>query len=343
MEEIGRGATSIVYKAVNDSSGQDVCIKVIEKTSLETEDDMKFFRTEISVLSTLIHKNIIKYYELVEDTKYYYLVQEYCPGDSLQTYIERFGVLSDRFIEIVFRQVLSALKYMHAAGVAHRDIKPDNIMIGPNMLVKIIDFGLSTEDNSKLRTTFCGSLAFAAPECIMREPYSAWRSDIWSAGIVLYMMAAGKLPWKTNNLVILMKNITNGVLPMPIEISPNIRNMLIAMLKPDPTQRPSAEQLFGMEICGDQVPKDRAPRASQIYRVSSNPTIRLARQNPSPPLNGRAIATPRVSHKPRVAAPACPRNVAPRIRSSSYEGPLSRPVTMGGARSNGNSILMAGN
>ena len=272
IQEIGRGATSIVYLARNHISSEICCVKVIKKSGLENKDDIKFFKREILILSSINHENIVKFYELIEDSTSFYLFMEYCAGESLQKIIEMNNGMNENIIKIVLKQILSGLSYLHCNEIAHRDIKPDNIIISSNFKVKIVDFGLSTNDSSNLRTTFCGSLAFAAPECISREPYNATFADIWSAGVCLYMMSTGKLPWKTSNMVILMKQITSSNFIIPKEINKDLENILIKMLQRDPNNRLSAFDLLKENYFiepNTQKPHIRNPRLSSKIRISS--------------------------------------------------------------------------
>lgn len=289
--EIGHGSSGSVHTAKNSLSGEQLCVKIIEKSNMNTQEDIDFFRREVSILSALQHKNIAAYHDLLEDANNYYIFQELCQGESLTKYIEEHGPLSDRLVDIVFRQLCSALSYIHKAGVGHRDLKPDNIIIGPNNTIKIIDFGLSTDDNQHLRTTFCGSLAYAAPECIRREPYIAWRSDIWSLGVIIYQIATGKLPWKTSNIVQLMKQITSGQYIIPPIVPTAIKNVIIQCLNQDPSCRPSADDLLAVKLTRMEEPK--MPRRSNSPRIRTNS---LFPTNPhqciTPPCSPRTNSSP---------------------------------------------------
>ena len=244
LNQIGEGATAKVHMARNTDTQETLCVKILEKKQINTEETFTFFRREVSIISSINHPNIAKYYDLLEDSQFYFLFMEYCKGESLQAAIDKPGNLPENFIISVFKQLLSALQYLHEAGIGHRDLKPDNILIGPGQHVKIVDFGLSTNDNSQLRTTFCGSLAFAAPECIQREPYIASKADMWSAGVILYMMAVGKLPWNTTNLVRIMKNIVAGKYTIPTNVPNNCQELIRAMMNVNPNQRPLASELL---------------------------------------------------------------------------------------------------
>ena len=129
----------------------------------------------------------------------------------------------------------------------------------PVTLCKLIDFGLSTDDSSKLRTTYCGSLAFAAPECILREPYLAPLADIWSAGVVLYIMAVKEAPWNTTNLVQMMKKITAGNYTIPSFVPKDIQDMIRKMLKINPSERPTSSQILKSEWLNKDWVRPRPP------------------------------------------------------------------------------------
>ena len=259
MQEIGHGATSRVNLAKNTENNETVCVKILDKEELNCDENMKFFKKEIAIISALNHPNIVKYFELLEDIKYYYVFMEYCPGDSLHKIIDRPGRLSETYIANIFKQLIETLQYLHETGFAHRDLKPDNIIVGPKSKIKLVDFGLSTDDNAKLRTTYCGSLAFAAPECILREPYLAPLADIWSAGVILYMMAVKEVPWNTTNLVQMMKKITAGSYTIPSTVPKDIQDMIRKILKINPSERPTSSQILKTEWLMRDWSKPRPP------------------------------------------------------------------------------------
>ncbi|EAY12243.1 CAMK family protein kinase [Trichomonas vaginalis G3] len=305
QNEIGRGATSRVHTAINTITNKKLCVKILEKSSLETAEDFEFFRREVAIISSLAHKNIVRYHDLMEDECYYYLFQEFCPGVTLTKFLEKNNLLSDRLLQLIFRQIFSALAYMHKLHVGHRDLKPDNILIDQECNIKIVDFGLSTDDNTKLRTTFCGSLAFAPPECIKREPYNAAQADIWSLGVMLYMAATGKLPWRTTNLVQIMKQITSGNFSIPCNVSNNVRNIIMMCMNQNPSQRPTADELLTYPIVplnGVQRPQhgtSHSPRNKQlvIARTASNPSFSINNSSSSCPVKPPTPETPRSSHR----------------------------------------------
>jgi len=322
IHQIGEGSTSSVYLVKQLDSGEYRCVKMIKKANFAKETEIEFFRREVSILSKINHKNIVKFFDLEEDSNYYYMIMEYCEGTNLQKMIENSNKLKITTIKCITKQLISALMYLHSNNIGHRDIKPENMIIDEGSNLKLIDFGLSTDDCSNLCTTFCGSLAFAAPECINREPYFATKTDIWSAGVSVYYMATSSLPWKSSNMIILMSQITKGYLEFSDNMDSGLKDLISQMLSVDPNLRPSAEQLLGnswltdfSESCGRErrftVP--RSPRHQiriPITRVKSIPSISITppkeilpplqtpRRQHSRKLKNRSASCDHVAHIP---------------------------------------------
>ena len=330
LKQIGRGATSTVHLAKNTSNNEIVCVKILDKESLNTEENMKFFRKEIGIISALNHPNIVKYYELLEDIKNYYVFMEYCQGESLEKIIEKKKKLSEPYIANIFKQLMDTLHYLHESGFAHRDLKPENIIVGPKNKIKLVDFGLSTDDSNRLRTTYCGSLAFAAPECISREPYLAPLADIWSAGVVLYMMAVNQLPWNTSNLVQMMKKITGGVFTIPTNIPMGIQDLLKKMLRLNPSERPTSSQVLKDPWLDQDWSKPRPP--PKPYSMPDSPAENQ-HVSSSAPSSSRFMPTHR-RNAPRLAT----RPVIHRVKSDPFFCVTPPPQLPAGAPTKVNAI-----
>jgi len=174
-----------------------VAIKVLDKIKLQ--DNMDCIMEEVTILHTLDHPNIVKYYETYDDTKYIYLVMEYISGDQLFNKItaqsnQTFG---EADAATYMKQLFSAINHCHAQGVVHRDIKPENIMINDENEVRLIDFGLSKQSKKKVMHTVAGTPFYMAPE-VLNENYSQ-KADIWSLGVLLYTLVSGYLPFQGSN------------------------------------------------------------------------------------------------------------------------------------------------
>jgi serine/threonine protein kinase len=224
-----------------------ICAKIFDKEQMKDHHDARVsaLKKEVEILRNINHKNIVKFLDFIEDSRYYYIFMELCRGDSLMDFVNRSTSLSEHTAKNIFYQILDALNHLHSNEIAHRDLKPENIIINANFEVKIIDFGLSTNEASKLRETFCGSLVYVAPESILRTPYLATKSDIWSCGVMLYqILSGGKLPWKSTDITGVIDEILKNPINMPRTISDASSAVLKKMLERDPNQRASAQQLL---------------------------------------------------------------------------------------------------
>lgn len=266
--------------ALGESIEEKSCCKIIPKSSITTENERNLFHSEIEAMSTVVHPNIAAFIEFYEDDDNFYIFQEYCKGISLLDYVNRKDKLSEGEAAKIFIQLMQAINYLHSMHIAHRDIKLDNIMLVPednpdwlkvsrsccnfashansdsNLLisrrgnseveykVKLIDFGLCTLHSDELRGTFCGSPLYAAPECLCSQPYDATKSDIWSAGVVFYIMVTGLFPWDPNNITKMVHSIVANEYEIPSSVSPQCSRFIRKMMSPDPKQRPSAIQIL---------------------------------------------------------------------------------------------------
>lgn len=185
--------------------GNYVAIKVVD--SKDSKDSMKMIYTEIAVLQTISHPNVL---HLMSVHKIPYvkksgrpseltcLVLEYAEGGSISDLMAKKGLMSEIMTRTYFHQLASALAFCHSKGVYHRDIKPENMLLSPDFQLKICDFGLSClrQDPDELLGTECGTRAYMAPEVLARKPYHGAKADCWSAGIVLFVMVSGNAPFK---------------------------------------------------------------------------------------------------------------------------------------------------
>ncbi|KAI1291902.1 Maternal embryonic leucine zipper kinase [Halotydeus destructor] len=197
-KKLGEGGFSKVRLATHIATGEKVAIKCMEK--LKLGNDLFRVKTEIHALKNLQHNNIAKLYQVIETDKSIYLVLEYCSGGELFDYIVAKQRLSENESRGIMRSLIQCLAYIHEKGYAHRDLKPENILFDSNHNVKLIDFGLAAHpsDSAALShlETCCGSPAYAAPELIAGHKYSGPAVDVWSAGILLYALLVGQLPFR---------------------------------------------------------------------------------------------------------------------------------------------------
>ncbi|KAI8344167.1 kinase-like domain-containing protein, partial [Chlamydoabsidia padenii] len=187
----------------------------------------------------LRHPNICKLVDWVSEGDYYYMFLEYVDGGQLLDYIIRHGKLREKQARKFARQIASALDYCHRNSIVHRDLKIENILITRDENIKIIDFGLSNiYSPSKLLSTFCGSLYFAAPELLKARHYTGPEVDVWSFGVVLYVLVCGRVPFDDTSLPALHAKIKSGIVDeYPDHLSKECVDLLSKILVVDPRKR----------------------------------------------------------------------------------------------------------
>ena len=190
-EMIGKGMFGKVKLAVHLITNEKVAIKIFDKGKIKSLKESQYIDREISILKKLNHYNTIKLYNLIQNNDYIFLIQEYIPGKELLNYIETNDNLTEKDICKIYQQIISGIEYMHEIGIAHRDLKLENILLNYKKDIKIIDFGLSNsydKNADELLHSSCGSPCYAAPEMIKGIEYRGINTDIWSIGIILYLM-----------------------------------------------------------------------------------------------------------------------------------------------------------
>lgn len=269
---LGAGSTGKVKLAVHEKSGERLAVKIIpreptpsmlqksslapyftaassgkkKKSSHETvlAKEARLLR-EVSLLSLLHHPHIVQLLGYSIAQQYYILFMEYVEGGQLLNYVISHGRLKEKHAREFFRQLLSAVHYCHANSIVHRDLKIENILIDSNGNLKLIDFGLSNFYDPITRLcTFCGSLYYAAPELLCGKPYAGPEIDIWSLGVILYVLTTGKVPFDDKKLPMLHEKIKRGAVEYPTYISPELRHLLSRMIVVQPDQRANMQELL---------------------------------------------------------------------------------------------------
>ena len=216
VKYIGEGTFGKVHIAIHNPTQEKVAVKVLEKDKITEEEDIERINREIKFLKKFKNINIIKIYEVIETSKSVYFIMEYAPGGELFNYIVKKKYLDEKEASFFFIQIIHALDFIHKHQIAHRDVKPENMLLTENNTIKMIDFGLSNQYNkgSMLKTP-CGSPCYAAPEMLLVRKYAGSHVDIWSAGITLYAMVCGYLPFEDPNNEKLYKKIVECKLEFP--------------------------------------------------------------------------------------------------------------------------------
>jgi len=247
QEILGKGAFATTCKAIHVHTNLPVAIKVVEKSSLSEPNNQKRFDLEIFLLRNLHHPFIAKYFQLLEDSNFCFICMEYIENEDLYHHVNE---LSDKRLEekearYYFEQLILVLEYLHnEKKVVHRDIKGQNLVLDRGFNIKVIDFGIANVlSNSKAKlSSLCGSLCFMAPEILAHEPYIQ-SVDIWSAGVLLYSLIIGTLPFYRWQREALIERILNVEPVFPKDFHPLLQDFLSKLLCKDPATRISIEQI----------------------------------------------------------------------------------------------------
>ncbi len=202
-EIIGVGGMAVVYKAYDNIDDRIVAVKILKEEFLANEEFRRRFKNESKAIAVLSHMNIVKVFDVSYGDRLQYIVMEYVEGITLKEYIQQQGVVSHREAVFFIMQVLRALQHAHDKGIVHRDIKPQNILLLENGVIKVTDFGIARFFASETRTmtdSAIGSVHYISPEQA-RGDVTNDKADIYSVGVMLYEMLTGKLPFESDNTV----------------------------------------------------------------------------------------------------------------------------------------------
>ena len=243
---LGKGGFSTVYLV--ESVKYPGCLYVAKVTPITNEPikegDIDACDAEIKALMSLSHQNIIKLYDHFNYGKNFVMILEYCPNGSLQNEkVEGHGLPLPQFISYA-KQILSALAFCHSKRIAHRDIKPGNILIDATGHIKLSDFGISLTNANNLTISFSGSLLYEPPEIINKVPHNPMQADIWSLGVLFSYMINGITPWRCDNMGILKNRICSGTIKLRSSTPPEVADIIKKMIVVDPNSRISAKELL---------------------------------------------------------------------------------------------------
>jgi len=250
-DKIGMGAFSKVYKCKHLKTGKDMAIKKITKSHLQ-KHDFESLKKEVSILSQVDYEHIIAFEEFYDEKKYFYVVTEILDGGELFDRVCEKVVYTEKDARQVVKVLLETLSYLHERKVAHRDVKPENLLLkskDDDTSIKLADFGFATPCANRDLNQVCGTPDYVAPEIVKHEKYGC-ECDIWSAGIITYILLGGYPPFQTNtdNRDELFKAIKRGVFHFHTEywseISQDSKDFIKRMLVTDPLKRASAKELL---------------------------------------------------------------------------------------------------
>ena len=254
-EEIGSGASALIYSIREKRTGQLYCCKILPKNRNDAiSSNAKQISREVDSLKKLLHPNIPKFVDFKEDSENFYLIEEFCEGITLLDYINNhclsLNTIPEIKAQLILREILKTLEYMHSCNISHRDLKAENIIInefGPdldNFTIKLVDFGFASDDkqNNQLLNTFCGSAQYASPEVIRHQQYDGSKADIWSAGVLFYALLTNRFPFTGLNYMALAENIIYCRYDPPTNVSKEAIKFLSLLLDVNPGTRISASK-----------------------------------------------------------------------------------------------------
>ena len=211
-KKIGEGAYSSVRRIKHRATGEKRAVKTIHKKTLKTEEEKNMAFNEVAVLRSLDHPNVIKLHEYYQDEQNYYIIMEYCGGGELFERILTHGCITESTAAEYMRQIFEVLIYLEDRGVVHRDLKPENFLLSSSTegaCLKIIDFGSSKfYTPGEIMTTKVGTPYYISPE-VLRKTYN-YKCDIWSAGVLMYIILCGYPPFGGNTDQEIIKKISAG-------------------------------------------------------------------------------------------------------------------------------------
>ncbi|XP_076886506.1 CBL-interacting protein kinase 18-like [Bidens hawaiensis] len=237
---LGQGSFAKVYYARNLTTGQSVAIKVIDKEKVIRVGLINQIKREISIMKLVNHPNILQLYEVMATKTKIYFALEYAKGGELFDKVAN-GKLNEQTAQRYFHQLINAVDFCHSRGVYHRDLKLENLLLDENGDLKVSDFGLSALAESKrddgLLHTTCGTPAYVAPEVITRRGYDGDKADVWSCGVILFVLLAGYLPFNDSNVVEMYRKIGKSEFRFPYWVKVEVRKLISGILDPNPVSR----------------------------------------------------------------------------------------------------------
>ena len=301
MREIGSGAFGHVNLCRRRENEEIVVVKFLCKSKVFQESwtqdqDLGCVPKEILVLSRLKHPRIVELLEVYENPTYYQLVmRKHGDGMDLFDFIELHPLMDEQLLSYIFRQIVDGVAYLHSCGVAHRDIKDENVIIDESFSIKLIDFGSADfMEQGKLFATFCGTMEYCSPEILLGNKYYGPELEVWTMGIILYTMTFFENPFVD------VEEAIQGQLTLPFRVSGKLTQLLFQVLDPNPSSRVNVSQLLANQwVC--QPVEIRQYHFYTVMRGQvGNDTSSFTETELSP-----EETTPKINHQPYIKSESC--------------------------------------
>ena len=272
-EQIGKGGYATCYRVWSLQYKQTFVCKIMHipqsfGTPQKRQEIINSYQQELKALTSLFHPNIVSIYNHFVEDNDLFLILEDCNKGSLDSVLKRFHQIDPLKIIIYLKQIVSALVCCHSHKIAHRDIKPGNLLIHDDV-VKLADFGLALEVTSNVEY-LVGSLPFMAPEMFGKQPYDPLKSDIWALGVTIYLLSMGSYPFETSNLTEFVEKITNVKLDLPNSLHPAIHRLIHHTIVSDPSKRWDIQQI---SLFLEQIPTPQLNYKKISSRQSRSATV----------------------------------------------------------------------
>ncbi|XP_060087712.1 serine/threonine-protein kinase PLK3 [Heteronotia binoei] len=269
---LGKGGFARCYEMRDLSSSQTYAVKVIPHSRVAKPHQREKIINEIELHRDLHHKHIVKFSHHFEDSENIYIFLEHCSRKSLAHIWKARHTLLEPEVRYYLKQIISALKYLHLKGILHRDLKLGNFFISENMELKVGDFGLAArqEPADQRKKTICGTPNYLAPEVLLRQGHGP-ESDVWSLGCVMYTLLCGNPPFETSDLKETYKSIKHVTYTLPVFLSIPAKNLLMGILKRNPQERLTLEEILDHEFFTKGYTPDKLPPSSCVMVPELNP------------------------------------------------------------------------
>lgn len=268
--KIGKGA----FATVNTASYQNqehksipLACKIIDKSKAPRDYLDKFLHREIQIIIKMNHPNIIKIHSIFERNSKIFVFMQHADNGNLLDFIRAHGRIRENEAKFWFKQLVSAIQYLHALDVAHRDIKCDNILLSKKWNVKLIDFGFAkycpnAGNLFNFSKTYCGTATYAAPEILLNRPYNPKIADIWSMGVVLFILVNGSMPFDHVNMATIIKEQRKQKFHFnkraKLDMSINCRNLLYALMECDVQKRITLDEILACKWFTEETDKQNS-------------------------------------------------------------------------------------
>ncbi|KAK9211299.1 hypothetical protein WN943_000673 [Citrus x changshan-huyou] len=236
---IGEGTFAKVRFAQNRETGESVAMKVLAKSTILKHRMVDQIKREISIMKIVRHPNIVRLHEVLASRTKVYIILEFVTGGELFDKIVHQGRLLENDCRRYFQQLIDAVAHCHSKGVYHRDLKPENLLLDSYGNLKVSDFGLSAlpQQGVELLHTTCGTPNYVAPEVLSNRGYDGSAADVWSCGVILFVLMAGYLPFGETDLPTLYKKINAAEFSCPFWFSTGATSLIHKILDPNPKTR----------------------------------------------------------------------------------------------------------